>query len=61
MLYTTFEFIITECIDGFYNDTCTAKCGHCKGTKPCDKDNGTCISGCEPLFKYPLCQGDLNT
>lgn len=50
-----FEFIIIECIDGFYNDICIVKCGYCKSIKICDKDNGICILGCEFFFKYFLC------
>lgn len=36
---------------------CRSVCGHCKNGETCDKYNGTCLNGCEPNFKTPLCQG----
>lgn len=45
------------CQDGFYNATCSAKCGHCIREEICEKHDGTCISGCSQNFKPPLCQG----
>ena len=53
------EGIIAECVDGFYNNTCTAKCGHCKDGKTCDKITGSCPDACMSNFQEPLCQGKL--
>lgn len=56
-----FFYFFKDCVDGFYNSTCTAKCGHCKDNLPCNKQNGYCPRNCTGNFKPPLCQGIVNT
>ncbi|XP_061180611.1 uncharacterized protein LOC133189226 [Saccostrea echinata] len=43
-----------ECIDGFYDQDCSTKCGECR-SKICDKRNGSCLNGCKTNWKEPLC------
>lgn len=50
---------VLVCQDGFYNATCSAKCGHCIRRELCEKHDGTCINGCSQNFEPPLCQGML--
>ena len=54
-------FILKDCVDGFYNSTCTAKCGRCKYNEYCNKQSGHCPRNCTGNFKPPLCQGTVNT
>lgn len=49
--------IFLECEDGYYDNMCRSVCGNCINRKLCDKYNGTCVNGCKPNFKTPLCQG----
>lgn len=51
------QWIIVECVSGFYNSNCTAKCGQCLEGVTCDKESGKCATGCKPNFHPPLCQG----
>ena len=51
--------IFVVCEDGFYNSSCTDKCGRCLNGEACDKRNGTCLKGCQPHFAYPLCRGNF--
>ena len=30
-------------------------CGHCWNHSSCEPANGTCLQGCEPGYKTPLC------
>lgn len=48
------------CKDGFYNSFCNATCGQCLDGQSCDKNNGTCIKGCQPHYKQPMCTGRLH-
>lgn len=50
-------WIIVECVSGFYDSNCTAKCGQCLEGATCDKESGKCSTGCKPNFHPPLCQG----
>lgn len=52
-----FSYMFLECVDGYYNVSCTGKCGHCLYEELCNKVNGHCPSGCTPNFQAPLCQG----
>lgn len=56
-----FSYIFLECVDGFYNASCTEECGHCLYAEICNKVNGHCPSGCTSNFIAPLCQGKLKT
>lgn len=55
----TFFLNIPVCENGYYNSTCTDKCGHCKNQTACDKTDGTCNLGCKSNFRPPFCQGML--
>ncbi|XP_067655331.1 scavenger receptor class F member 2-like [Haliotis asinina] len=47
-----------ECEDGWWNESCSARCGNCNGvTKPCNKSNGHCES-CISGKQIPLCTDD---
>lgn len=48
--------VILECVDGFYNITCSAKCGNCL-SGVCNKLSGACHTGCQRNFHAPMCQG----
>lgn len=50
-------FFFLECVDGFYNASCTGECGHCLYEELCDKVNGHCLVGCSSNFQAPFCQG----
>lgn len=56
-----FSYMFLECVDGFYNASCTGECGHCLYEELCNKVNGHCPTGCTSNFKAPLCQGKLKT
>lgn len=45
-----------ECVDGFYNMNCSAKCGSCL-SGVCNKLSGACDKGCQHNFYAPMCQG----
>lgn len=51
-----FIFIFTDCVDGFYNKSCSIKCGTCKAKAVCDKNNGSCPDGCDGSVHPPLCK-----
>lgn len=53
-------FELVECVDGFYNRTCTGVCGHCVNGEFCNQNNGYCANGCSNHFLYPLCQGNTS-
>ena len=55
------RWISLACAEGFYGKSCVDKCGHCLNGEPCDKRNGTCMKGCQPHFRYPLCKGNYMT
>lgn len=48
--------VFLECVDGFYNITCSAKCGNCL-SGVCNKLSGACHTGCQRNFHAPMCQG----
>lgn len=50
-----------ECVNGFYNASCTGICGQCISAQLCDKVNGYCPNGCTSNFQAPLCQGKFQT
>lgn len=50
-----------ECVDGFYNASCTGECGHCLYEELCNKVNGHCPRGCTSNFQAPFCQGKFKT
>ena len=52
-------FFTLVCENGYYGGSCENKCGYCLNAEQCDKQNGTCITGCQPHFLYPLCKGNL--
>lgn len=58
LLVNKFIIIFTDCIDGFYNNSCNIKCGKCKAKAVCDKNNGSCPDGCDGSFHSPLCKGN---
>lgn len=49
--------LFLECKDGYYNASCTAKCGNCDDGSVCQKLTGYCLKGCKTNYMYPLCQG----
>lgn len=51
-----FIFIFIDCVDGFYNKSCSIKCGICKVKVVCDKNNGLCLDGCDGLVYFFLCK-----
>lgn len=51
------KIFFSECEDRFYNSNCSAECGKCLNDEICNKMNGHCVKGCQPYFKFPLCQG----
>lgn len=53
--------LFLECEGGYYDNICRSVCGQCINGEMCDKYNGTCVNGCEPNFKTPLCQGIYNS
>ena len=59
LFFISFAFL-KECVDGFYNEACTAKCGHCKDNITCNKESGHCPQNCTGNFKPPFCQGTVN-
>ena len=50
-------FLMAECVDHFYDDSCSSPCGNCLNEKACDKQNGACSNGCKAHFKGPTCDG----
>ena len=52
-----FFFLIAECVDHFYGDSCSSPCGNCLNGRACDKHNGACSNGCKAHFKGPTCDG----
>lgn len=52
-------FMFTECEIGFYNTSCSAKCGHCIDNSTCAMENGYCVKGCEKNYLYPRCKGNV--
>ncbi|KAK3739298.1 hypothetical protein RRG08_016698, partial [Elysia crispata] len=44
-----------QCSVGRYGPDCQYQC-HCAGSDPCDKDNGSCSSGCHQDWFGPACQ-----
>lgn len=54
MLYNTFNFF-SECGIGKYGINCQYKCGHCKEEFHCYHTDGSCLDGCAPGYKGPLC------
>lgn len=46
-----------ECKDGFYGQNCSTACGNCANSAVCNKDNGTCPTGCQENWEKPLCDG----
>ena len=48
---------MAECVDHFYDDSCSSPCGNCLNEKACDKRNGACSNGCKAHFKGPTCDG----
>lgn len=56
-------FCFPVCVDGYYGDSCSLRCGRCKDNKPCDQ-TGHCPVNCTNVghWQYPKCQGEiLNT
>ena len=51
--------MFTECEIGFYNTSCSAKCGHCIDNSTCAMENGYCHKGCEKNYLYPRCKGNV--
>ena len=51
--------MFTECEIGFYNTSCSAKCGHCIDKSACAMENGYCSEGCENNYLYPRCKGSV--
>lgn len=51
--------MFTECEIGFYNTSCSAKCGHCIDKSACAMENGYCPEGCENNYLYPRCKGSV--
>ena len=45
----------TECTPGSFGYNCSSTCGHCLNNSSCEPANGTCLQGCDPGFKTPLC------
>ncbi|KAK3591415.1 hypothetical protein CHS0354_005342 [Potamilus streckersoni] len=44
-----------ECLDGVFSEFCNLTCGKCNEGRPCDKDSGTCPSGCDRGWKGTRC------
>ncbi|KAK3591421.1 hypothetical protein CHS0354_005348 [Potamilus streckersoni] len=47
-----------ECSDGAYSEFCNLTCGRCNQSRPCDKDTGACLHGCDRGWKGLLCDAD---
>ena len=41
-----YHVLMAECVDHFYDDSCSSPCGNCLNGKACDKQNETCSYGC---------------
>ena len=50
-------FMFTGCEIGYYNTSCSAKCGYCIDNSTCAIENGYCPVGCEKNYLYPRCKG----
>ncbi|KAL3835863.1 hypothetical protein ACJMK2_021324 [Sinanodonta woodiana] len=44
-----------ECLDGVFSEFCNMTCGNCDEARPCDKDSGDCLSGCDRGWKGARC------
>lgn len=50
------HFVSVECPAGYFGENCTSKCGHCLNElATCDYISGSCIGGCKPGYKEPIC------
>lgn len=50
-----FGFIL-GCPTGFYGVDCSETCGNCRDIGQCDRNNGSCLTGCDAGYKGDLCR-----
>lgn len=53
---SSYSVSVTECYDGTYGFDCVNNCsGHCLNNSSCEKHNGQCKNGCNPVYTNLLC------
>lgn len=51
-----FFCFILGCPTGFYGVDCSETCGNCRDIGQCDRNNGSCLTGCDAGYKGDLCR-----
>lgn len=54
-LYFLINFIKSDCVSGFYGDSCQNTCGKCKADASCNTTSGVCPDGCQDHWILPNC------
>lgn len=54
-LLSSINTLFLECTNGKYGKQCHNDCGYCRHMNECSHINGTCVKGCKPGYKQPMC------